>query len=252
VVRKRPGWKSAAARRLIEMAGQAVAVDEAVAILAGRFMEGVPCPPTDLSAVAARLNVVDIREEDLLGSGELRREKCGYVIICATGVPPARKRFTVGHELGHALFEMSGPNCPRNGKELEQLCNKFATEILMPKSAFLTALGPDLSLSRIFDLAKLFQTSLSATAIRCCELRKAAAFEMTDGEVRALAGSVRRFDAELRRAMEETLNGTAEDTIVYLNNPAWTGYWKLEGAAIGRNNRALFLMQPVSRTGVPA
>ena len=171
-------WKSAAARRLLEMAGKPPTVEEAVAIVADRLLDGVPGPPTDLEAIAPRLNITGFRAEDVPFSGELRREGSGFAVVYSSALSPARRRFTVAHELAHALFETSGRNCPRVGRELERLCDKIAAELLMPRKVFLECAGPAISLGGVFELARLFGMSLSATAIRCAELKGVSVFEV--------------------------------------------------------------------------
>ena len=129
-------WKSAASRRLLKLADNPASVKQAIEILANRYLAGLSYPPTDLKAISDRLNVKEFRKEEFLGSGELRRDREGLVIVYSPYLSLERRRFTIAHEMAHALFETSGPRFPRYGRELERLCNMFATEILMPKEAF--------------------------------------------------------------------------------------------------------------------
>ena len=178
-------WKSAAARRLLTLVNDPTSVEQAIETLGDRYLADLSCPPTDLKAISDRLNIKEFREEEFLGSGELRREKTGLVIVYSPYLSLERRRFTIAHEIAHALFETSGPRFPRYGRELERLCDMFATEILMPKKAFLKAIGSDITLNKVFEVASIFQTSLSATAIRFCELlqKKVSAFEVKNGVV---------------------------------------------------------------------
>jgi hypothetical protein len=118
-------------------------------------------------------------------------------------------------------------------------------DISMPREVFLTFLGAKASLQRIFELAKLFRTSLAATAIRCSELRGTSVFEIDSGTVLWSRGVVKRVEGEMREAVGEALAGTPVNEVVYLNNKVWTGKWRLEGAPIGRGSRALFLLHPL-------
>ena len=72
--KRREQWTSAAARRLLEIAGNPPTIEEAIRIVVDRLLDGVPCPPTDLEAIAARLNITGIQAEDVPFSGELRRD----------------------------------------------------------------------------------------------------------------------------------------------------------------------------------
>ena len=171
-------WSSAAARRLREIAGDPPTIEDAIQIVAARFLDSLECPPTDLDVLAARLNVTQITYEDLPFSGELRRNAKGFEIACASRMSASRQRFTVAHELAHAIFETTGPNCPTRGKELERLCDMLASEILMPQEKFMTFAAPHTRIEELFDISRVFKTSLAATAIRYAQLFGCSAFEV--------------------------------------------------------------------------
>jgi len=258
VVTKRKGkggkdkivWKSAAAERLRHLAGFSPNVEHAVRAVTERLLKAVSCPPTDLEAVGSKLRVVRfVEEEGLPVSGQLRKVKDGFEIACARGMAPARKRFTMAHELGHAIFESTGPNCPRSGEELERLCDMLAAEILMPHSVFDGYLGKDVRLDAIFSLARLFQVSLSAAAIRCTELREVSVFEVGEGRINwgygvVKRGFVRLLSSELRVPVQQAVQGEKVEAMVTLGGASWRGEWRIEGAPIAQTGRALFLLQP--------
>lgn len=244
-MRRRIQWKSAAARRLMGIAGNAPSVEAAVKIVASWVLNDVTCPPTDLEAISSRLDIVGFDSEELPVSGELRRNGKGFKVVYSSSLSPERQRFTIAHEMGHAIFEASGPNCPRSGVELERICDLLATEILMPAGIFLKLLGENLSLRKVFELAKTFQTSLSATAIRCAELSGVSVFEIENESVRWSRGVVRRIEEPLKPIIDKVLSGQSVDEILYLSKESWTGEWRLEGYPIGRGNRGLFLLQPI-------
>src|SRR6266436_7418175 len=115
---KQRHWKSAAARRIAELAGNPPNLEEAVTIIADRLLEGISCPPTDLEALKTRLNVKEF--ESVTGlpiAGELRRDGDTFKIVYATSLSRGRRRFTIAHELSHAVFETTGAKCPRFGRE---------------------------------------------------------------------------------------------------------------------------------------
>jgi IrrE N-terminal-like domain len=242
-------WRSAAARRLCRIAGDPSTISEAVRIVGSKFLEGVRCPPTDLDAVRLRLNIRAVEAEDLPFSGELRRDKDGFRIVCSNHLSPTRRRFTIAHEIAHAILETTGPRCPRVGDELERICDRLASELLMPRHLFLDAVGSSLSIEKIFELARLFDTSLSATAIRCAELLGVSAFG-TEGKVVSWAyGVIRKgagfgTDVELMSAVARASDGQAGQEVVYLRSRVWTGEWRMEWAPTGRNGKAVFLLQP--------
>lgn len=247
---KRTSWTSAASRRLMSMTGTSANVEDAVRIIVNRILEGISSPPTDLEAIKSRLDITGFYSEDLPVSGELRRDGNCFKIVYSSYLSPERRRFTIAHEMGHALFATSGRNWPRFGSELERLCNMLATEILMPRDIFHNLMGPELSIRKLFELARTFATSLSATAIRFAELRRVSTFEVEGKNVSWSYGVVRRgnlrgIEDGLRYAIEEALTRKSGEELVYLNNRIWTGEWRLEWAHIGQGRRALFLLQPI-------
>ncbi|MDP3768538.1 MAG: hypothetical protein Q8S13_11030, partial [Dehalococcoidia bacterium] len=59
----------------------------------------------------------------------------------------------------------------RRGGELERLCDEIAVELLLPYEMFLRALGGEpVSIAGIFGLAKQFDSSIQATALRAGEV----------------------------------------------------------------------------------
>lgn len=245
MVRRRVLWKSAAAQRLMDIAGNPSTVEDAVKIIANWVLQGVPCPPTDLESIRSRLDITGFYPEDMSVSGELRRERKGFKVVYSSSLSLERRRFTIAHEMGHAIFEASGRNCPRTGTEREQLCDLLATEILMPTHIFLSRLEGRLSLQKIFELAKTFKTSLSATAIRCSELRGISVFEVENRQILWSRGVMRKIEAALKPIVERVLLGRAVNETLYMSKELWTGEWQIEGTPIGRGNRAIFLLQPV-------
>ena len=242
-------WKSAAARRLLEMAGKPPTVEEAVAIVADRLLDGVPGPPTDLEAIAPRLNITGFRAEDVPFSGELRREGSGFAVVYSSALSPARRRFTVAHELAHALFETSGRNCPRVGRELERLCDKIAAELLMPRKVFLEWPGQQSPLEGCSSWRDCLACLSPATAIRSAELKGVSVFEVdadavTWGHGVIKRGPIQALDYVVRHALVQALPIECGSTLVYLANRAWRGEWQLEWARLGQGRRALFLLQP--------
>src|SRR5205809_8127944 len=105
---KRQVRLSAAARRLLAYAGNAMAVDEAAGVVVSRLMNGIECPPTDLDAFARRVGVTNVYADRLTVSGELRRRNGDFQIAYSSSLSLPRRRFTIAHELGHAIMELTG------------------------------------------------------------------------------------------------------------------------------------------------
>jgi Zn-dependent peptidase ImmA (M78 family) len=245
----KPSKQGAAARRIRQMAYNAPDIDLAVQVVAERFLTGIRTPPTDLTALATRLNVTRFVSEDMFISGELRRDRGAFIVAYSSYLSPERQRFTIAHELGHAVFELSGPNPPRRGRELERICDMLATEFLMPTEEFGRRLGSEPTLMQVFELARLFKTSLVTTALRCAEFKQWSAFEV-EGQIVKWAygpivrkGSIRNVSTYLRNAIETADCSKPGHCKIALGGRYSKAQWVLEWAPFGSPSRSLFLLR---------
>ena len=243
-VRKRR-WTSAAARRILGQSESATTVEEAVYATASRLLEGVSCPPTDLDVLKERLNVVALEPMARLPiSGALRKREDGLVVIYSSSLTPARRRFTIAHELGHAVFEGTGPNGPRYGRELERICDLLAAEFLMPRDVFVVRAGETVGSGQVLGLARQFGTSVMATALRCQQLLGVSAFQVEEARVVWGYGAIRR-DRDLQadahgfgEAITRAMRGDVGEGIVLVNGRRAMLQWVPLG-----ENRALFVLR---------
>lgn len=84
------------------------------------------------------------------------------VIVVNDNLTPERKRFALLHELGHLLMRLK---CDMKAKEIENLCNIFASELLLPSYVLLSRIGiirHDISLAELSDLQKQYGISIDA------------------------------------------------------------------------------------------
>lgn len=118
-----------------------------------------------------------------LSSAEARltiyRDKA-VITISSMVSNPQRKRFSIAHELGHLEIhrhrnllsvclsdDINYNEVKDAGKQLEQEANEFASAFLLPERFFEPLCNTeDPSLNYIEGLARLFNTSLTATALR--------------------------------------------------------------------------------------
>lgn len=245
-------WTSAAARRLLDLANNPSTIEEAIKIISDKILEGVDCPPTNLEAIAEKLNVVEILAEDLPVSGELRRNGKKLVLVYSKHLSPGRKRFTIAHELGHAIFENSGPRPPRVGDELERICDMFASELLMPNKIFSGITTVEPSTKHVLDTADLFKTSLFATSIRYSKLRKVSIFYLEENAISwgcgiIKKGSLNTIDFYLKDAIKKAVNDELTTDMIYLNHPQWRGECTLDYSIFNDKKRALFMLKPIQR-----
>lgn len=164
----RSRWKSAAARRIRELTGKAT-VEAAAAEIARRLTEGQECPPINLEAIFPRLAIQRAFADPKMAiAGELRRADDGFEIAYSPSDTLVRRRFTIAHEIAHAVFERTGPRCPRRGRELEKICNMIASEILVPESSLASTVGHrPLNFRELARLADTYGISLTALVLRC-------------------------------------------------------------------------------------
>ena len=242
---KKRRWTSAAARRIVEQSQSATTVEEAVLITASRLLDGVPCPPTDLEILKNRLNVTSVEPvRGLPVSGELRKRDDGLVVVYSSSLSPARRRFTVAHELGHAVFENTGPNCPRYGRELERICDLLAAEFLMPREVFVARAGNSLHPEQLLNLVRDFGTSIMATALRCQQLLGVSVFQVEAGHVSWGYGAIRReqdlqADADgFQDAIMRAMRGDAGERMVFVKQRDF----RLQWIGLQGKHRALFLL----------
>jgi Zn-dependent peptidase ImmA (M78 family) len=140
-------------------------------------------PPIDPWEIARRLNI-EVKERSMALDGYLERaEDETYVIFVRREATPARKRFTICHEIAHTFFFdiLSGQRKYRQGSqddsrqqddpEEEWLCDIAAAELLMPFSFFngdvkAAQHSGGLTPSGVLKLMGRYQASLQAVAAR--------------------------------------------------------------------------------------
>jgi len=152
-----------------------------------------PIPvPIDQWALALDITAIDALEtEGFVGGLMVFPDRSAGTILVDKAAWPTRRRFTIGHELGHFLLPW---HTPRNGQgflcsskdmavfrakaggdrylEMEAQANRFSAGVLMPAAA----IRADLRKRRAFEvpsiveLAGRYQVSKEAMARRCAEL----------------------------------------------------------------------------------
>jgi Zn-dependent peptidase ImmA (M78 family) len=136
-------------------------------------------PPIDIFRLA-NLQGIKIREIKKINcDGQLIPSKDYFIIEIRENNTFKRKRFTIAHEICHALLlgqkflsllpkdRVEILNALNPDKEVEQLCNLGAGELLMPSYLFLPRLKRyKVSINGLFELSKDFQTSITSTAMR--------------------------------------------------------------------------------------
>lgn len=142
---------------------------------------GVTCPAEiDLEAIAWSMGA-KVREAEL-PSCEARiigfRDQA--IITVRNSGDPRRRRFSIGHELGHwihhrgrsSICRSSDIGNPRAASQLEKQADRFAADLLMPRYLFAPALAAveRPNFEAIDALGATFATSRLATSLRCIDL----------------------------------------------------------------------------------
>lgn len=106
------------------------------------------------------IKVIELEEnEGLDGLSGFANEEIPLIVINGN-FSTERKRFTALHELAHLLLDISAHITP---KEIESLCNAFASEMLLPAVVLKSKLGNnrhDISLSELTDIQRQFGISI--------------------------------------------------------------------------------------------
>jgi IrrE N-terminal-like domain len=144
----------------------------------------------DLEAIAfylsarVRYRPLDGCEPCIIGNTE------AAIITVNIGSSHRRKRFSIAHELGHwchhrgrALVCRVDDYQPRATLSPERVADAYAADLLMPRYLFDLAARehPKLTLKAVITLADMFDTSLTATAIRVIEGNHFPAFAVCHG-----------------------------------------------------------------------
>jgi Zn-dependent peptidase ImmA (M78 family) len=249
------GSRSAAARRILALAGNPPDIEIAIQVVAEKLLKDVPHPPTNLEVLAQRLNVIGFDAEEMPLSGELRRERNQFRVVYSSYLPLPQRRFTIAHELGHAVFALSGPKYPRAGAEVERICDMFAAEFLMPATVFQTKLGHDLTAERLLELAAIFKAPLYATAIRAAEFEDLSVFTIEDQEVTWAYGVVRKGTISknnyyLKKALALVTASPSSDITFPMSGEMNPTEGRLSWASIANGKRKLCLLRKIRTSKV--
>ncbi|MCW1431345.1 ImmA/IrrE family metallo-endopeptidase [Novosphingobium sp. JCM 18896] len=144
-------------------------------------------PPVDIEAFGLTVGILEYRDlevEGFVGALMTDIDKTKGVILSAAGLSVPRRRFTVGHELGHYLIgahrgdkRCTSRDMLENRRETwhqkeEAQANRFAAGLLMPKPWFVAQMdelgSPDIRHLRA--IASTYLVSIEAAANRYIEL----------------------------------------------------------------------------------
>lgn len=89
-------------------------------------------------------------------------EKGANIIFLNARMPNDRQRFSLAHELGHLLMHF---DIPKTEDNVEDEANRFASELLMPKSEIINSLR-SLNFTKLGELKRYWKVSMKALVKR--------------------------------------------------------------------------------------
>jgi hypothetical protein len=178
-------------------------------------------------------------DETLPYAGELVQVGATFRIHYSAGMAAERERFTLAHELCHAIFASSGSGWPRRGDELERICELFAAELLMPRWAVDQLWSRERASVEAFrDCADGLGVSLTALANRFATLKIGIVLREEEHQWSALSPWPHRGNA-----VEAVRNAQSLDTVMLCPDVFSSTRWIrcLIGPPWGRYRYALLL-----------
>src|SRR5882724_4249778 len=190
------------------------------------------------------------------------------IITVDSRAPRGGQRFSAGHELGHWMRDRGKVafSCEANkfieawdADGPEQRANRYAADLLLPKSIFTAqARGQSPTFSSAKALAKQFETSLTASAIRLVELgsylsmlvcstldRRKWFFRSPDVPTSlwpTLKPGPGSQASKLLRGASATAEPTQVDADDWIDHPEARRYWLLEDTLLIGESMALTLL----------
>jgi Zn-dependent peptidase ImmA (M78 family) len=130
-------------------------------------------PPTDVRTILGKWSQLSVVETELDGDGFfIDLGEVGGEIFVKKDKQETRKRFTLAHELGHFLLRQHIREQPKE-QVIETWCNRFATQLLLPRSMVsrhLKAGGLKDFTKRLQEGPNIFQVSEKAFYLRTSRL----------------------------------------------------------------------------------
>lgn len=126
-------------------------------------------PRVDVFQLAGRVGAELVMLPELTEDGRVEETRYATRILLHTDPADERQRFTLGHELGHLVlsdpkvFRLVRPEMKVDRLQVEQLCNAFSAELLMPRKWVVKRYGEnDEDLDLLDDLAQVAEVSYAA------------------------------------------------------------------------------------------
>ncbi|MBE7498984.1 MAG: ImmA/IrrE family metallo-endopeptidase [Verrucomicrobiales bacterium] len=139
-------------------------------------------PPYDPVGLAKQIGIGVVPRHDVAEARAVPLHDGRLQIEYNPTKPHARVRFSIAHELAHALlpdcsetirYRCSREAIRKDDWQLEMVCNVAAAEMLMPTGSFPELKTVDLTIDRVLELRKEFDVSVEAVLLRAVRLTSA-------------------------------------------------------------------------------
>lgn len=97
-------------------------------------------------------------------------ERSRAFVFLTTSKSAERRRMDAAHELGHLVLHRKTDLTGKQSRTIETEADRFASSLLMPESAFRSALGSGCSLGALKQAKQYWGTSLASTIYRAHQL----------------------------------------------------------------------------------
>lgn len=157
--------------------------------------------------------VVEVEASDAFSGLNGTLDNGILVVVVNTQMTAERKRFTALHELGHALLRFADGI---DEKTEEQLCNIFASEVLLPGDVFVRLLGEkrhDIALVELKNLQAEYGISVDALMYKARYLDIISENRYTTYWKRKNADAA--FKAQVERSVFDEERSTKFENLVY-------------------------------------
>ncbi len=174
------------------------------------------------------IKVIEIEEEENLFDGMATLIDNKYaVIVINKNFGIERKRFTLFHELGHLLLDLSGCDIETE----ESFCNRFAGEFLLPRTALIEEFGIErirISLKELVAVQKKYGISIPAIIYRLVDekimsrsrLRQFYIDMNLDPELKSLVNKSRFETPEYSNRFEQLVYRAYSQELISVNKAA--------------------------------
>ncbi|MBV9870485.1 MAG: ImmA/IrrE family metallo-endopeptidase, partial [Frankiaceae bacterium] len=150
-------------------------MDEWIDNFVSDVVGSTPPLPIDIAEIAGALGCEVVLDPDLASSGSTQAPSLSggsyRLFVKAAKLESARARFTVAHELAHAVLHRLSDGAFLEGPDVEAVCDSLAINMLAPTAILISYVNEHgLSLETIEELAEAFAVPLDVLLARVRQL----------------------------------------------------------------------------------